>query len=415
MKNKIQTIILLIAILVTWLTSCLAQPALETNTHYKEISSTGTPQPSKMDECIPVSANLALPIGVYGISEPNQIFTPPLGWELITSLPSAIRSSSLSLELIENTIWVSDRRAVAKFDVSKGVWDAYATFESDRSNTLRLWLAHNGDLWKIYSDPFRLELFNSGNDRFESIAIKQDNVELNMKVLKSNVVEDKNGKLWFFLQNAANPIADIYLFSFDPQQSQITEEPIKLKYSTFINMTANVEGVFWIVTVDSIDDEKRVLIKYDPNTDETHYLSSLPRKGEDIPVSLKSILDKVPTPFQDYSGKLWLGNKGWLDFSDPDYPKLYQIILPPEFLTYRYEEPPTMVLTTYIEQILQSSNDWMWFASDAGVVRLKISSDYQHGDWCLVTNGANAILRESNGYLWMLVNKQIYRYQVPNP
>lgn len=396
---------LLIALLVVQLTSCRAQLSIPTQPH-----DAPTPQTNNANECIQNNANLAVPIGAYGISEPDRTFIPPSGWELVTSFPSTMRNYGSFFEFVGSTIWVSDHFGIAEFDINKGVWEAYEIPEFDESHQFSLLVSQNGEIWKIYYSPFQLEHYNSSLNGFENVTAT-DSFGSDTKTMLTNIaVEDNQGKFWFVLGNIDNYVDDVYLYSFNPQTLEITKHSIKVGYQSFIDLMTDSSGNIWMV-----DRNTKTLLEYNPDTGNILYLSELPRKSEDPPVSLEDPLSGILTIFQDRSGKLWLGNKGWLDFSDPDYPNLYQVILPPEFLTYRVAEPPTRVLTTFVHQILQSKNGWMWFASDAGVVRLEISHDYQHGEWCLITNWPGALVRENNGYLWMLVNKQIYKYQIPSP
>jgi hypothetical protein len=128
-------------------------------------------------------------------------------------------------------------------------------------------------------------------------------------------------------------------------------------------------------------------------------------------------LERVGTPgtlYFDREGRLWLSNKGWLDFKDPANPVWYEIIPSAVFLTDNGEfvgDNPEGSRSRYgwrePSKIYQSSNGWYWFTAD-GIIRL----DPQEAEWCRFTTGRSPVVEDEDGYLWIVVYDKLYKYDL---
>jgi hypothetical protein len=115
--------------------------------------------------------------------------------------------------------------------------------------------------------------------------------------------------------------------------------------------------------------------------------------------------------FFDTSNTLWVENKGWFDFSNPDQPIWYKI-LDTSIFVVEYPNADTSPHPRYglasVTNIFQTSNKWLWFNTSAGLAR------FSEEGWCLITTDNSPISEDSKGNVWIATFGKLYKYSVPH-
>jgi ligand-binding sensor domain-containing protein len=152
--------------------------------------------------------------------------------------------------------------------------------------------------------------------------------------------------------------------------------------------------------------EQKKLFVYSPVTREAQPYYGIPN------------FERIGSPadlFFDRDGRLWVDNKGWLDFTGMGKPTWYEIIPSTAFLTDQgafktddVEGPLNRYGFSRPIYIFQSSNGWMWFTTLNGIIRL----DFEKEEWCLFTNGSSLVAEDNNGYIWISVFDKLYKYHL---
>lgn len=379
------------------------------------LSSCGKTAPAVTDEsCIPPVEKLAYPIGIPPSNEKNPEVGPLGDWQLQSSLPEpSKRENAPQIIARSNEVWVLplDEMKIFRYSTNTREWKIYNTIDSFSVAPRNLLLARDGILWGIgtVTDSFdsqeNFSLFswyNEKNDQFEFV---KDVDGLLDKVLVNSspeyISEDESGLLWFF--GSLPEGNDVGLYSFNPS-TQKSEKHLSLPNGLiYAGPVITRDGIIWFYSGGS----ERQLLTYLPTTRQVQPHLGLPNLDE---------LGHIWILFVDRNGRLWLDNKGWLEFQGSASPVWYKLIPSPVFLTdngwfqslgdgapsrYGWELPLA---------ISQSSNGWYWFTTFHGTIRL----DPVKEEWCLFTTGSSPVVEDENGNLWIVVFGKLYKYPL-NP
>ena len=371
-------------------------------------------------ECISPVTNLAVTVG-WDAPVPTPQPIAPINWKMIAELPEAAGAGISSFAAQKNAIWVSYNaqatgdKKLLKYNLDKNTWSSYNPTGDYYVGASRFLITKDGTTWSYYlsgvknaSPNFRLlSRYDPSLDQFEFVLDKQGLLQYPTE-LRSNIVEDTNGLFWFFVKDATDEKL-ILLYSFNPLTLQVEKHPLQINaYTTAI--TFGPDGKIWTVEFPS-----GTLWQYDPVKKETRSFNKLGKTDvKDRPdIKLNDILNGISFLYFDRAGRLWLGNKGWLDVSNPDHIVFYALIPSPVFLAYYSGDMygDAYGLDTSASNVYQSTNGSIWFTIAGGVVRLNIEDGYKKGEWCLITNGSSKVVEDSEHNLWMSVFNKIYKYQ----
>jgi hypothetical protein len=160
------------------------------------------------------------------------------------------------------------------------------------------------------------------------------------------------------------------------------------------------DGAVWIA-----DWGAGQLVRYDPTTGQaTPYVGNFWTRQD---FSQEAFEGSIGNLYFDRSGRLWIQDRGWLDFTTRGQPMWYQVVRSPVFIDdqvhpesqYGWYRPST----TY-----QSSNGFFWFGYPAGMVRL----DPESGEWCRFTTASGPIAEDEDHNLWIAVFNKLYKYSL---
>ena len=375
------------------------------------VSACGRAQIDSDSVCIPPVAELAYPLGIpKPLDAKAEEISPKGGWQLQASLPESLGDYLPQIAIKEKEIWILANMAnkVFRYQADTDGWKSYNTIDDYPVAPRNIFVSH-GTVWglgQIFPDfdsvrdyPF-LSYYNATTDQFEFVT-DVDGILDNVSTLSDpmEVTSDSVGLLWMFVYGED----DVGLYSFNPETRK-AEKHISLKQGAlYYGPAIAPNGDIWFV--DGWEDRLAI---YSPVTHESQLYYGVP--------SLERV--GIPEPlYFDREGRLWLSNKGWLDFKDPANPVWYEIIPSAVFLTENGEflidilEGPRARYSRYgwVEpsEIYQSSNGWYWFTAD-GIIRL----DPQKAEWCRFTTGRSPVVEDKDGYLWIVVYDKLYKYDL---
>jgi hypothetical protein len=369
------------------------------------------------ESCIPPVAKIAYPVIPASPGGDKGLTIGPLGgWRVESSLPEPLELDHASQILIMGaSIWIlpSDVTKIFQYDMNTQEWKIYTTINNYFAVPATLFITKDGTLWGIDTrtedfasrDQFSLlSKYNEITDRFEFVK-DTDSVLENVSPTSypPYVAEDQNGLLWFF--GSLPRDTDVNLYSFDPtsRKARINLTLSQPDWFPEPSLAIAKDGAIWFAN----GGPKKQLVTYWPDTHQLKLYSGLPNLNE---------IGGAGYLFFDRTGRLWLSNKGWLDFTNPNEPTWYEIIPSPVFLTDHGWFPalgdglPSRYGWVAPYEISQTSNGWLWFTTSTGTIRL----DLEKEEWCLFTTGISPVAEDENGNLWIVVFGKLYKYRL-NP
>lgn len=370
-------------------------------------------------ECIPPVVTLAYEYNVppaYG--EEEAPIYPGGKWRYVDDLPVLDEDVEEIVAWGDDEIWVefSHRGGLWKYQPSSGNWKVYSSigeFENIPPHILRSFpnVTNNNDLWAIgyvrydqigevtIPSNFFFNKYNEKTDRFEFVRSDENLVD-SYSFYKSNIKQDPDGVFWIMAQkeNIESPGTIVSgrpftLISFQPATGEVTEHGEFPYYSYFV-IAPN--GDLWILVENH--DEKLYLQQFIPESNEIIDHPDLP------PFDEKHIFN-IGALYFDRNNRLWMGDRGWIDFSEPEKPSWFEMIRSPVFITDR-AEGLSRYAWVHPYRMYESSDGLYWFESYFGLVRL----NPQSGEWCKFTNARSPFAEDSHQNLWIAVFGRLYKY-----
>lgn len=330
---------------------------------------------------------------------------PLANWNPITDFPAPASTDGvrIDLESSENKIWVvlSSQQVLLSYDTKNSKWKSYTTIGDYNGYPAHLFVSRDNTLWGYdvlptdsethYISP-ELIRYDGITDQFEIIRDKDGLFEQLLTI--SSVAEGPNGILWILALKKSGEKWESGLYSFDPVSLHARRHLVSSLPSAYANLVLAPDGSVWFE-----DLVNKHLTQYIPETGEIRPYLGYPSYDNIKKVGGFSSL------FFDNAGRLWMGNYGWLDFTNPDQPIWYQIIDSPAFLTNN--TPPYYTGYTFApaSEIYQSSDGFYWFTSQAGIVQLGLEQQ----SWCLITTGVSRVVEDNQKNLWIAVYGKLYK------
>jgi streptogramin lyase len=376
------------------------------------VSACGQVKIDSNSECIPPPINLEFPVGVTEVAGIEREEIPPTsGWKAVADLPDLGSVQSL-VARPSNEIWLTTGYEAMRYRTDTGEWTSYTTIDGLEAQPGGFCLARNGILWGVdfNTESLRLETplwsrYNEAIGQFEFVR-DQQGILYSFLPVKSppECEEDQNGIFWMIAQDRSenNQTA---LVSFDPSSLLATRHLLAPAGSFYEDLAIGPDGVIWIA--DGIGQ----LIRYDPTTGEAspyeNYYVYEGHVWERPYLSLEALSDGLDNLYFDHSDRLWIQDRGWLDFTTPGRPIWHQIVRSSVFIDI-YGVPESQYGWSRPFRTYQSSNGHFWFSSPAGMVRL----DPENGEWCKFTTSSSLIAEDEDHNLWIAVFNKLYRYSL---
>lgn len=267
----------------------------------------------------------------------------------------------------------------------------------------QVFISEDGTLWGIGYYVFEISKikifliqYDEGVDQFEVITDK-DGIFLHAFSM-SDVVEDSIGNFWVISRNNL-------LIRFEPatRRSEIVLGEEEQGY--FITPTSPLaispDGTLWLEAFPYNSDgtyQEIFSIEYDP-------LTGSIKEHDD---QFGPFTPKIGTRglLFDHTGRLWIGEDGFMQFTEDGSMDWYKVIPSPVFVTNRGSDLyPNGHKRGFPE--LESLERYLWFRSSAGVIRLDFESD----EWCLMATFYSPVAEDSKQNIWIVGEGQIYKYQ----
>jgi streptogramin lyase len=364
-------------------------------------------------ECIPSPVNLEFPVGTTQVpGTKSQEIPPAADWEAVADLPVWGGVQSL-VARPSNELWLATGYEAWRYQTDSGEWTSYTTIDGLEARPGGFCLSRNGTLWGLdfKTEALRLETplwshYNEATGQFEFVR-DQQGILYNFNPFKkpTDCEEDQSGVFWIIMADHSENNRTA-LVSFDPASQIATRNLLAPVGSFYADLAIGPDGVIWIA------DRAGQLIRYDPTTGEAspyeEYYVYEGHVWERPYLSREALSDGLDNLYFDRSDRLWIQDRGWLDFTTPDRPVWHQIIRSPVFITDAGGSPESQYGWGRPYRTYQSSNGLFWFSAGAGMVRL----DPESGEWCRFTTESSPIAEDEDHNLWIAVFNKLYKYDL---
>ncbi len=347
---------------------------------------------------------------------------PSGGWEVITSIPNLptpefFGENTATLEILQTVegqdrIWIvfgdSQKSHISYYQIANDEWK---TIEvdieyADSVAHPRIFLGKNGLVWmtpnlsakKFMSDTTVLSIFDETYQQFVDVLVLKDFFALSpgkySSITLRNFQVDSQGDVWFF--GKPNQDWEYQLFQFSPSRKTLQRhlDDLKLDGINGLSLVVTPENLLYMLGAKNGD----FLIRFDPANKEIDEIE-IP---SDVASSGDGKIWSRTTLFLDNQQRLWINDKGWLDLSlGGDW---HIVIRSPIFIDYMHYGSGTWG-QTQPEYSLESPDGRLWYSSHRGTGWVDPST----GKWCLFTSYASNVVRDSNGYLWIIAAGNLYR------
>jgi len=346
----------------------------------------------------------------------NKEIPPSGSWIIESYLPQTGYIHSL-VTRSSNEIWIIIDDDLFMYSTSSHQWQKVLPPGHITDSPISLYIANDGTLWGIDLSRFNklknenelplLMRYDETTGHFEFVKDADGLLNSRMDLVAiTEPAKNQNGELWMLLTEDTGQEYLNLLISFDPLDQKIIRHlTIKTKLvitepaeSCFSDMAITPDGRVWIA-----DYGKGQLLYYDPTSGKSNIYKGRTNLWDDIS---NENLRNYYHLYVDRMGRLWVDDKGFLDFSNPKVIMWHKIVRSPVFIidAISSEEQYGWIRPN---QMYQSSDGLYWF-SGYGLVNL----DPATGMWCKFTTGSSPIAEDNQGNLWIAVFGKLYKYKL---
>lgn len=400
MQRKISPLVVLLLAPALFLYAC--QP-----THF-----VGTCIPSPVQWEFPVRATITTDL----MSDLKQEIPPTGSWQVETALPQEGHIHRLATRLSDE-VWVIIDYDLFRYRISTRSWEKFSSVGDFKITSSDLYISSDGTLWVNIdsrnvddaSEFSSLIRYDDTTGRFEFIK-DRDNTLSRVKgisfVQKPEI--NQNRELWMLLFEDIDPEYWYTLISLDTENFLITQY-ITLKEKQYITEPAGArfsdiamtpDGRVWIADVGL-----EQLSYYDPAAGTLNVYQGDPGALDGV---FNEDLRGYFNLYVDRMGRLWIDDRGWLDFSNPNIPVWHKVVRSPVFISDAVS-PENQFGWSRPDQMYHSSDGRYWFSS-AGVGMITLNPGT--GEWCKFTTGSSPIAEDNQGNMWIAMFGRLYKYHL---
>ncbi len=350
--------------------------------------------------CIEPPVKLAYPVRVTQTSFDQVIdVLPPYPWREISQLPQKGYITSMVIKKMD--IWISTDEKILRYDINKMKWSEYDNVDGMPTIPQTLYVSKAGILWgfvpTIIRNPNTNSYFSRYNEITDSFEFIYDKEKLFMNFFQSanpkDIVEDPDGLLWFMEGGIKK---NIVLFSFDPKSYSIKGYDLSPD-SGFASLIYAPDNKIWLSKFENGD-----IIQFDPKTGKkSSYLGHVYNLPDEYPFEGQNALENF---YLDHEGRLWIGDRGWYEFSGSNQPVFHRIIRSPVFISNNVH-PENAYAWFRPDTVFESNDGMFWFESYGGMVSL----DPEKAEWCKFTNASGPMVEDEEHNIWLAVDGKLYK------
>ena len=353
------------------------------------------------------------------ISDQKTEIPPSGSWTTETTLPFEGHIVSIVTHSSDE-IWVQTEEKLMLYRTSIHTWNEFSMIRDIKTTPQKLYEAKDGTLWGInlningnLDTKRKIPLLVRYDDETGQFAFVRDRDNILNRgmdlVAITEPAKNPGGEIWMLVNEEIDDTEMmVSLISFDPTNLQairhITRKENRrsstLPESSFSDIAIPPDNMIWIA-----DRGLGQLLYYDPASGISQIYQPNPGaldgfSSEDLRGGFNLFVDRV--------GRLWIDDRGWLDFSDPDNPIWHKVIRSSVFISASIS-PENQFGWSRPYQIYQSSDGMYWFSDANGaIVRLNPET----GEWCKFTTGSSPIAEDGQGNLWIVVFGKLYSYRL---
>ena len=359
---------------------------------------------SMNNECIPPIVDFAYPVNQRHSKNTTQLL-PLSPWQMDEPLP-AVPSGARAFDTVSfartkdghNEVWVKRQLYFESENIKRSPGVQFLIYRPDtkewklipdkldenNAKSGLIYLANDGTIWANLSFV-GLNYFAVYNEKKEGF----EYVEESKTMPTGNLLLDDDEKFWIFENKGG-------IYSFDTVSRKIEQhvsmpdlETNSSLYGSMISLAP--DGSIYFLTI--TNEQQSKLAHFFPKTNKLEFVPNFDHYLGDTSYNL----------FVDRSGRLWLGDLGWMETNGT----WYRAVRSPVFITDRAESSENYIWSNP-SIILESSNGLLWFQSDNGLTWL----NPQKGEWCWFTTAQSNIVEDKQHNLWMIADEKLYKYSL---
>ena len=412
MKKKIAAFVLLGSILIATACSWTAIQPIVLNKYGDTAPPEQTNSQIELEHqeiiCIEPLTTLAYPAwGPDMLPLRSDYFIPPEGgYAEVINLPDSIHVASEMYFQGDSTLWIeSSSMGALRYDLQTNTLEEVDILDGWGDSNYNLFQGPNDEIWGFnisqieYNDNSPLlRKYDVNANRFVTVQDKQGILtDANYFVISKPVVVE--GEVIWLLLKKDNGVV---LVSFD-LNTKIAEERATISSDSYSvsQITIGPDGNLWMV-----DRGRGSLLFYSFETQEL-YPYEIPRYGDfpDYPHGISSEEWRFAILYVDRQNHMWIGDYGWLKFSE-EGTSWYRVIRSPVFID-SYQTEVSYYIWSSPNEIYHSTKNEYWFSSSAGVILL----DPEQAQWCLISTIPGAFTEDPSGNMWVAIFDKIYKYE----
>lgn len=364
---------------------------------------TSAPEVNTLD-CLAPIKNFEYQIGEVSRdpdwSEGEKKVLPPKDWQEFFAIPNASELILIrSLNQNETEFWIrTSNSGLIRYQINVNWSNPGTLLAGPEELNVVYFLDRENNVWaarKYTADGYLLSKYNEQTNQWEPILVDIPNQE---KLSVSHIQVDDQDVIWLLVQDGVA----YSFYSFDGKTMKINEH--LANYIVYPPFVVSHKLIYLLgKNLENNPITQFILIQYSPDNE---VIKTLKVPAQFYGYGNRYEYGNLPnTFFVDSERKVWIGARGWIDFSSNDNYQWHFVFPNPIFV----QNQNAAGLWGWSEPHITSetSDGRLWYNSMRGAGWV----DPRTGKWCVFTSYQSNILADEQGNLWLLANGWLYRHK----